>query len=101
MNPEAIFKEARAAAITAVETGGPEGAMSGFAWVTIHPARGIFVNWLKKNGHGKNGWSGGWMIWNPGEYGGQCIDLKYAGAWSFAKVLEKYGIWAEAGSRFD
>ena len=37
--------------------------MCGFAWVNISPARGKFVNYLKKLGKGHKSYYGGWDYW--------------------------------------
>ena len=73
--------------------------LCGFAWVTISPARGAFVNWLKSQGIGSKGYYGGYEIWVR-EFG-QSVDRKSAFAGAFAEVLEKYGITAYTGSRLD
>lgn len=73
----------------------------GFAWVAIHPARGAFVNWLKKNDIGSPGYPKGYQIWSPGEYNGQSMDIKEVGAEAFAKVLRENGINAHMSSRAD
>lgn len=51
--------------------------------------------------YGDKGYPRGWEFWNPGEYHGQNIDCKEAGAYAFRDVLAKYGIRADAGSRLD
>jgi hypothetical protein len=104
MEAAAIYSEALRAAKEAVAACGPEDTRSfncGFGWVTIHPARGPFVTYCKRNGIGDNGWHGGWWIENPGQFMGQQIDHKVAGAKAFAAVLAKYGIEAHVGSRLD
>ena len=73
--------------------------LCGFAWVTISPARGAFVNWLKTQGIGSKGYYGGYEIWVR-EFG-QSVDRKSAFAGAFAEVLNKYGITAYTGSRLD
>jgi len=73
--------------------------LCGFAWVTIKPARGAFVNYLKGRKVGSNGYYGGYEIWVR-EFG-QSVDRKAAFAQAFADVLNKYGISAYAGSRLD
>lgn len=75
-----------------------EGAC-GFAWVTISPARGAFVNYLKSINAGSKGYYGGYQIWVR-EFG-QSITRKEAFAGAFAKVLKNYGISAFAESRLD
>jgi hypothetical protein len=72
----------------------------GFAWVSIRPARGKLVNWLKKNGIGrKNNYEGGYQV-SVFEFG-QSMEQKEAYARAFAKVLRENGIDAYAGSRMD
>lgn len=73
--------------------------LCGFAWVKITPARGAFVNWLKSQGIGDNGYYGGYEIWVR-EFG-QSVDRKQAFATAFAEVLKKYGIEAYGASRLD
>jgi len=73
--------------------------LCGFAWVSIFPARGSFVNYLKSKGIGGKAYGGGYEIWIS-DYG-QSVDLKSAYAGAFASVLEKYGIRAYGGSRLD
>ena len=75
-----------------------EGAC-GFAWVTISPARGAFVTYLKSINAGSKGYYGGYQIWVR-EFG-QSITRKEAFAGAFAKVLNSYGISAFAESRLD
>jgi hypothetical protein len=73
--------------------------LCGFAWVTISPARGSFVTFLKTQGIGSKGYYGGYEIWVR-EFG-QSVDRKSAFAGAFAEVLNKYGITAYTGSRLD
>lgn len=73
--------------------------LCGFAWVTIKPARGALVNYLKSRQVGSNGYYGGFEIWVR-EFG-QSVDRKTAFARAFADVLNKYGINASVGSRLD
>ena len=73
--------------------------LCGFAWVTVSPARGAFVNWLKSQGIGSKGYYGGYEIWVR-EFG-QSVDRKAAFASAFAEVLNKYGINAYGQSRLD
>ena len=75
-----------------------EGAC-GFAWVTIAPARGAFVNYLKSINAGYKGYYGGYQV-SVREFG-QSITRKEAFAGAFAKVLNSYGINAFAESRLD
>jgi hypothetical protein len=73
--------------------------LCGFAWVTIRPARGAFVNYLKAREWGSPGYSGGWEIWVSNF--NQSMTRKEAYARAFASVLQNYGINATAGSRLD
>lgn len=74
--------------------------LCGFAWVKIFPARGAFVNYLKKAGIGStNSYEGGYDIWVSGY--GQSVTRKEAYAGAFAKVLNDYGINAYGQSRLD
>lgn len=73
----------------------------GFAWVTIHPARGKFVSWCKKNNIGSKAYGGGWQIWNPSEACTQALTAKEKGAQAFARILKENGLTAHAGSRMD
>ena len=77
-----------------------EDGVCGFAWVKIRPARGKFVNWLKKNKIGKtDSFEGGYMIWIS-DYN-QSMQKKETYACVFSKVLSDNGIRAYAMSRMD
>jgi hypothetical protein len=79
----------------------------GFAWVEIHPARGAFVNYLKAKGIGaKSDYYGGWHIrsnmrnlFNDPRV--QSMEIAEAWAYTYASVLQKYGIPARGNSRMD
>ena len=43
----------------------------------------------------------GWQWWGPGDYAGQDMDVKLAGARAFVDELAKAGIRADIGSRLD
>lgn len=74
----------------------------GFAWVRIKPARGPFVNYLKKIEAGRtDDYEGGYVVYNPSGNPTQWMDAKYAGAKAFAAVLQEHGIKAHAESRMD
>lgn len=76
----------------------------GFAWVTVSPARGPFIAWCRAQGHRQYGRlrpGQGWVFWGPGDYYGQDMDVKYAGAAAFARVLGEAGLRASASSRLD
>lgn len=79
----------------------------GFAWVTIRPARGAFVNFLKARGVGHSGYYGGYQIsTNVIEREanvdfGQSYERKMAAAEAFAATLQTWGINAVAEGRLD
>lgn len=73
----------------------------GFAWVTIKPARGKFVNFLKHVKIGRSGDYGGYCVSNPSKVSTQWMNPKFQGAVAFASVLNKYGIYAIAQQRID
>ena len=75
--------------------------MCGFAWVNISPARGKFVNYLKKIGKGHKSYRGGWDYWVSSSELGQSITRKEAYADAFAKVLKEWGINCYSMSRLD
>ena len=79
----------------------------GFAWVDIFryndkPIKGNtkMGRALKAAGIDQN-WQRTFSIWNPSKYPTQNIDTLEAGARAAAKVLERYGFTAYAGSRLD
>jgi hypothetical protein len=107
-----IVDEANVAAEAAVDAmsdrmGGDFGAC-GFAWVTVYPenkgntrAGREERRVLAAMGFSKD-WTGkAYQLWNPGNYRGQNIDIKEAGARAYSKVLNSYGFRASAGSRLD
>lgn len=117
---EMILAEAHGAAIFAVRDASRKfdemrGAC-GFAWVNIsgneplarfcrkelkaYDKAGV-TNPLMRHALGDKGYPSGWQFWNPGNHGGQRIDIKEAGAKAFRDVLAKYGIRADVGSRLD
>lgn len=73
----------------------------GFAWVNIRPARGKFVNYLKKIGKGNSSYQGGYDVYVRSIELGQSITRKEAYAEAFAKVLKDWGIKCYATSRLD
>ena len=101
VDPGVIWTEACVAGKTAVEEyhreyGEPK--KCGFGHVNIRPARGKFVNFLKKVGVGNLGYNGGY---NVSYYdimddhplrSTQSLDLKEACVDAFAQVLQKYGL---------
>ena len=111
VKPVDIFLDARKACLKAVNefTAKHGEPMScGVANVSIHPARGRFVSFMKKADIGSNGYKGGWRISyydimpNDHKYRGtQSMDIKEEGCTAFADALKKYGIEAYMESRAD
>lgn len=71
----------------------------GFAWVDVFPARGGFVTWCKKHGHGRKGYPSGYTFWVSTRC--QSYERKMAYARAFAGVLADHGIRAYANGRLD
>lgn len=82
--------------------GGQDQYSCGFAWTEILGVKGNtkLGKMLKAAGVNQN-YSKAFSIWNPSGLGVQNIDTKEAGAEAAAKVFEKYGFSAYAGSRLD
>jgi hypothetical protein len=103
-----IVNEAKQAAREAAEKffqeklGGQDKYSCGFAWVEIFGIKGNsrLGKAFKAAGINKN-YNGAYSIWNPAGLGVQNIDTLEAGAEAAAKVFEKYGFRAYAGSRLD
>ena len=97
--------EARKAADAYFQTnlGGVDQYACGFAWVDIYGIKGNtkLGKTLKAAGIERSDYKKCFSIWNPSEHGAQNIDTKEAGAVAAAKVFEKYGFRAYAGSRLD
>lgn len=110
VEPKDMYAEAcdraREAATEFVEKHG-EPMYCGFASVTIYPARGRLVKWLRDNGIGSNGYRGGWRISSYDVMKGhpycstQSLDIKETACDAFCDVLKKYGIEAYAEGRAD
>lgn len=118
-NFEAILTEAREAAETAIRNADDSHGCGpcGFAWVSVKPARGKFVNFCRSSrdamsvigehraarNYGDNGYPTGWDFWMPGRDATrhQGIHLFEAGASAFASVLMRHGIKCQVGSRLD
>jgi hypothetical protein len=80
----------------------------GFAWVTVYPEHkgntrdGKLERRLLEEMGFRKDWTGkAYELWNPSKWGGQSMDVKEAGARAAARVLQKYGYTAYAGSRAD
>ena len=103
-----IVNEAKQAAREAAEQffqeklGGKDQYSCGFAWVEIYGVKGNtrLGKAFKAAGINKN-YTGAYSIWNPSGLAVQNIDTLEAGAEAAARVFEKYGFRAYAGSRLD
>lgn len=103
-----IVKEAKHEAFYAAaryfedKLGGRDQYACGFAWVDIFGIKGNtkIGRYLKAAGLRKS-YTGSLQMWNPAEFGCQNIDTLEKGAEAAAKVFEKYGFRAYAGSRLD
>ena len=73
----------------------------GLAHINISPARGKFVNYLKKIGKGYTSYQGGYNVPAGGVELGQSITRKEAYAEAYAKVLQDWGIKCYVSSRLD
>ena len=82
--------------------GGRDQFACGFAWVDIFGIKGNtkMGRMLKAAGMSKS-YRGTFQIWNPSDFGCQNVDTLEAGADAAAKVFERYGFKAYAGSRLD
>lgn len=103
-----IVNEAKQAAREAAEKyfqeklGGVDQYSCGFAWVDIFGVKGnTKLGKAFKAAGIRKSYTGGYQIWNPAGLGVQNIDTLEAGAEAAAKVFEKYGFRAYAGSRLD
>ena len=105
---ENILAEAKAEARQAAEKffqeklGGVDRYSCGFAWTDIYGVKGNtrLGKALKAAGIRKS-YTGSYQLWNPAGLGVQNIDTLEAGAEAAAKVFERYGFKAYAGSRLD
>lgn len=83
-----------------------EGAMCGFAWVTLSRFQGKKITGNTKLGRMlkqvgvRQDYTRAFSQW-CNWYGGQSIDVKESGARAYAEVLREYGFEAYAGSRLD
>jgi hypothetical protein len=104
----AIVAEAQEAAREAADKffqeklGGVDQFACGFAWVNIYGIKGnTKMGKILKAAGIKQDYTKAFSIWNPSGHNAQNIDTKEAGAYAAAKVFEKYGFTAYAGSRLD
>jgi hypothetical protein len=110
---KAIITEAQEAAYAAADAFEnkyfPDGGWGacGFAWVNIYRHNDVQIKGNTKIGRAlkqagvTQDWTRVFSIWNPSKYPTQNIDTLEAGARAAAKVLERYGFTAYAGSRLD
>ena len=105
---DTIVAEAKSAAREAAERffqeklGGRDQFACGFAWVDIFGIKGnTRLGKAFKAAGIRKSYTGSYQIWNPSEMGVQNIDTLEAGAEAAARVFEKYGFKAYAGSRLD
>jgi hypothetical protein len=106
---KAIVAEAQQAAEAAAnkffqETlNGKDAGCCGFAWTTIYGVKGStkLGRALKEAGISKDSYTKTFRIWNPSGLPVQNIDTKEIGAQACAKIFQKYGFEAYAGSRAD
>ena len=111
IKPADMFLNARKVAVKAVDDymkDKEEPLYCGFASVSIHPARGKFVSFLKKQGIGDNGYRGGYRISYydimPQDHRyrhTQSLDIKEVATEAFRDELRKYGMTVYADSRAD
>jgi hypothetical protein len=111
VHPADQFLNARKKAVEAVDLymlDKEEAMYCGFANVSIHPAQGKFVSFMKKAGTGSNGYRGGWRISYydimpaDHEYSRtQSMDIKEVACDAFRDELKKYGLTVYSESRAD
>ena len=111
IHPADMFLNARKVAIKAVDdfvAKHGEPMYCGFANVSIHPARGRFVSFMKKADIGSSGYRGGWRISyydimpQDHEYRHtQSMSIKEEACEAFRDELRKYGLTVYAESRAD
>ena len=111
VQPADMFLNARNKAVEAVDAyvekyGEP--MYCGFANVSIHPARGRFVSFMKKADIGDKGYRGGYRISyydimpQDHQYARtQSLDIKEVATEAFRDELRKYGLTVYAESRAD
>ena len=111
IQPADMFLNARNKAVEAVDAfvkkhGEP--MYCGFANVSIHPARGRFVRYMKQMKIGDNGWRGGWRISyndimpkNHPYLHTQSMSIREIACDAFRDELVKYGLTVYSESRAD
>ena len=73
----------------------------GFAWVKIEAKGSTKMGKALKTMGFDLAWNGGLDLWNPSGHGTQSMDVKEAGAYAYAKVMQEHGIACYAHSRAD
>ena len=111
IKPADMFLNARKVAVKAVDDymkDKEEPLYCGFASVSIHPARGKFVKFMKDAGVGDSGYRGGYRISYydimPQDHQyrhTQSLDIKEVATEAFRDELRKYGMTVYADSRAD
>ena len=111
VHPADMFLNARKVAIKAVDdfvAKHGEPMYCGFANVSIHPARGRFVSFMKKADLGDRGFRGGYRISyyeimpQDHQYARtHSLDIKEVATEAFRDELRKYGLTVYAESRAD
>jgi hypothetical protein len=111
VHPADMFLNARKVAIKAVDdfvAKHGEPMYCGFANVSIHPARGKFVSFMKKADVGSKGYQGGYRISYydimPQDHqyrSTQSMSIKEEACDAFANELKKYGLTVYSESRAD
>ena len=111
IKPADMFLNARKVAVKAVDDymkDKEEPLYCGFASVSIHPARGKFVKFMKDAGVGDSGYRGGYRISYydimPQDHRyrhTQSLDIKEVATEAFRDELRKYGMTVFADSRAD
>jgi hypothetical protein len=111
IHPADMFLNARKVAIKAVDdfvAKHGEPFYCGFANVSIHPARGKFVSFMKKADIGSSGYRGGYRISYydimPQDHqyrSTQSMSIKEEACDAFANELKKYGLTVYSESRAD
>ena len=111
IHPADMFLNARKVAIKAVDdfvAKHGEPMYCGFANVSIHPARGRFVSFMKKADIGSSGYRGGWRIpyndimpKNHPYLHTQSMSIREVACDAFRDELVKYGLTVYSESRAD
>jgi hypothetical protein len=82
--------------------GGKDQYACGFAWTNIYKVKGnTKLGKMLKAAGVRQDYTKAFQIWNPSGMHCQNVDTLEAGAEAAAKVFQKYGFEAYAGSRLD